>query len=77
MGLEDPRDLPPAPRHLQRHWVGREHHHPHLHSSEPLTMNWGNQRDNDTDRYELEAQSRSGRAISTGSKPIDQNAVCV
>ena len=42
-----------------------------------------NQRDNDTDRYELDssiqASRRGGRTKSTGSKPIDQNGlpVCV
>ena len=42
-----------------------------------------NQRDNDTDRYELDrsiqASRRGGRTKSTGSEPIDQNGlpVCV
>ena len=44
---------------------------------------WENQRENDTDRYELErsiqASRRGGRTKSTGSKPIAENGlpVCV
>ena len=52
----------------------------HLHSS---SFAREKQRDNDTDRYELnrsiQASRRGGRTKSTGSKPIDQNGlpVCV
>jgi hypothetical protein len=44
---------------------------------------WENQRENDTDRYELnrsfQASHRRGRETSTGSKPIAKNGlpVCV
>ena len=55
---------------------------PPLTSTTRLTVR-ENQRDNDTDRYELDssiqASRRGGRTKSPGSKPIDQNGlpVCV
>ena len=55
---------------------------PHSLTSTQLTMR-ENQRDNDTDRYELnrsiQASRRGGRTKSPSSKPIDQNGlpVCV
>ena len=126
MRLKDPRDLPTATRHLQRHPIRRQqtlrqrpdpvrrarhptrrpHHpvltdrdhtelamhvqadrttHPSRQSHDPTSNSVDsqreNQRDNDTDRYELnrsiQASRRRGRTKTTGSKPIDQNGLPV